>query len=283
MLSWLKVLLKRGLPPFVLRRGNSLFISRLVLQKQASVWSGDYKHWDDAAIHASGYDEPEILEMVKQAALKVKNGEAAFERDSVTFAEPQYSWPIITALLWAASEHNGCLRVLDFGGSLGSCYFQYKTFLKTLNSVSWNVVEQGDYVRVGKEFFEQEELHFYASINECLRDREVDIVLLSSVLQYLPNPYGLLDEVVCHGMKLLVIDLTPVFKNRKDRLTVQRVPRSIYKASYPCWILSERKLINTLVPTFELIASFPSYVGNELYLSTGAAMGYSGYIFRSKK
>lgn len=42
-----------------------------------------------------------------EATLKVKRGEAVFERDSVLFDEIQYSWPVTAALI-----RNGRLHLL---------------------------------------------------------------------------------------------------------------------------------------------------------------------------
>ena len=48
---------------------------------------GIYDSWEEARKHSSGYDSDKIIEKVKDAALKVKNGEAAYERDSIVFKE----------------------------------------------------------------------------------------------------------------------------------------------------------------------------------------------------
>jgi putative methyltransferase (TIGR04325 family) len=71
---------------------------------------------------STGYDSEIILEKTRDALLKVKNGEAAYERDSVLFDEIQYAWPLLTSLMWVAAQAKGILNVLDFGGSLGTTY-----------------------------------------------------------------------------------------------------------------------------------------------------------------
>ena len=58
--------------------------------------SGDYRSWGEAMAASTGYDTEIILEKTKTALLKVKNGEAAYERDSVAFDEIQYAWPPAT-------------------------------------------------------------------------------------------------------------------------------------------------------------------------------------------
>ena len=47
-------------------------------------WFGNYSNWKEALAQCSGYDSDEILERVKAATLKVKNGEA------VEFGQPLF-------------------------------------------------------------------------------------------------------------------------------------------------------------------------------------------------
>src|SRR5712691_6915719 len=92
------------------------------------IFSGTYESWEAALRDSTGYDAPAIVEKTREALLKVKNGSAAFERDSVLFEKPDYPFPIIAATLKQALASDGRLSVLDFGGSLGSSYFQCRSF-----------------------------------------------------------------------------------------------------------------------------------------------------------
>src|ERR1700750_1379436 len=74
-------------------------------------WSGDYKNWQEAKGLTQTYDDSLILEKVKLALLKVKNGEAVYERDSVLFNKVQYSWPLLSALMWIYAQNKCILRV----------------------------------------------------------------------------------------------------------------------------------------------------------------------------
>ncbi len=154
--------------------------------------SGDYSSWEEALHTSTSYDSALILEKTKAALLKVKNGEAVYERDSVLFNEIQYTWPLLAGLMWVAAQSQGRLNVLDFGGSLGTTYYQNRTFLRNLPEVKWNIIEQPAYVNVGKEYFENDILKFFLTIDTCLSDTQPNVILLSGVLQYLENPYEIL-------------------------------------------------------------------------------------------
>ena len=152
-------------------------------------WKGNYSNWQEAKIESTGYDAENIFKKVKAASLKVRNGEATFERDSVLFDKEDYNFQILSSLFWIAAQNKGKLNILDFGGSLGSTYFQNRSLLEKLNPLKWNIVEQEKFVNEGITHFQNDQLSFYKTIDECLVQNHIDIILLSSVLQYLENLY----------------------------------------------------------------------------------------------
>jgi putative methyltransferase (TIGR04325 family) len=218
--------------------------------------SGDFRSWAEAMAASTGYDSERILEMTTSSLLKVKSGEAAYERDSVLFDEIQYAWPVLAGLMWVAARCGGRLNVLDFGGSLGSTYFQNRAFLRSLSEVRWNVVEQPRHVEIGKKCFEDNSLRFYADIGDCLADTQPNVVLLSSVLQYLEHPYALLDQIQGLPCDHIIIDRTPFWDGPTDRLYVQSVPPSIYPASYPSWIFSKQRFALRIREDREIMVKF---------------------------
>jgi putative methyltransferase (TIGR04325 family) len=220
--------------------------------------SGDYATWSDALSESTGYNADVILQMTTEALHKVKQGEAVYERDTVLFNEVQYTWPLLAGLMWVAARCNGCLNVLDFGGSLGSTYFQNRTFLKGLNGVRWNIVEQARHVEVGKQAFQDEYLKFYETTNTCLAETKPRVLVLSGVLQYLENPHKVLIELLSTSCDHLIIDRTPFWEGATDRLCVQHVPSRIYPASYPCWVFSIDRFRAALNREWEIIAEFES-------------------------
>ena len=96
-------------------------------------FTGDYSSWEEALKFCDGYNKPNILEKVKNSLLKVKKGEAVYERDSVLFDHIEYSMPLLVSLLYMTTVYKNNLNILDFGGSLGSSYFQNRKFLEKLD------------------------------------------------------------------------------------------------------------------------------------------------------
>lgn len=264
---------KRWLPPALIDHLRPMF-------RYGIYFSGHYDDWPSASRSATGYDADLILERVKQATLEVIAGRAAFERDSVLFNEVRHSFPLLAGLLRAAAENSGRLSVLDFGGSLGSSYFQCKNFLSVLGSLNWNVVEQPHFVRCGRECIKSEQLKFFYTIDEALRNNKHNVALLSSVLQYLPDPYIVLSELIQSNINYLVIDRTPFSETDDDVITIQHVPPSIYQASYPCRIFSKKALMACLLSHYEAMAEFDCAEGSAV--AGNMKFTFGGIILRRK-
>lgn len=266
---------KDWLPPVLARQ-----LSRLSRLGGGITFEGPFATWNEAVNYSSGYDGEQILEKVLASTLMVKRGEAVFERDSVIFDKVQYAWPVTAGLMWVAARNGGRLSVLDFGGSLGSSYFQNREFLADLPNVRWSVIEQAHFVKAGRKHIQDERLVFYPKIAECVAKEKPNVVLLSSVLQYLEDPYAVLDELVRSGVNLIIVDLTIVNKSQSNKIFLQNVPKSIYEASYPVHALSEKQLFTRLgLAGFGLVVSFPSISFPEL---DGIDAYFRGYIFKKK-
>ncbi len=212
--------------------------------KKGLSFQGPFATWEDALKKSSGYDSEIILNHVAAATEKVISGVWVCERDSVGFNEIQYSWPVSSNILRAALKNDGRLNLIDFGGALGSSFFQNQEFLSDLKELNWCVVEQPSFVSKGKQQFQTSDLHFFSTIGECQKFLEhVDLILLSSVLQYLENPFDILDQVISVRPQTILIDLTIVCDDEGERVYIQNVPEQIYKTSYPVRPISESKLI----------------------------------------
>jgi putative methyltransferase (TIGR04325 family) len=228
------------------------------LLRRGNHYTGNHADWASASAASSGYDAGDILAKVRDAVRKVRDGEAVCERDSVLFAEPQYPFPVLAGLLLAARASGGRLSVLDFGGSLGSTYFQCRQFLSGIPEMRWSVVEQEGFVRCGREEFEDGALRFHPSIAASCAASEPDVVLLSGVLQYVPDPYGVLEQIAAAQIPHIVVDRLATSALDGDRIAVQHVPASIYKASYPIRIFGRHSIVKALAGRYRVVADFES-------------------------
>lgn len=240
-------------------------------------WESVAQCWEGAMQSSTGYDEETILDRVAMATREVIAGRATYERDSVLFFEPPEPPPLLYPLLRHAIRYPGLLDVVDFGGSLGNTYRVCRPFLPESLRLRWTVVEQSSFVAIGQREFSNEELRFVSSLDLLPKAIGPRLLLASSVLQYLERPSDILDAFDTEVATTLVVDRTPVWEGQTDQLTVQHVPPYIYRASYPCWILSRPALMARWRNGWRLLAEYPGPEGRR-HSRGGPSFEFRGFI-----
>jgi putative methyltransferase (TIGR04325 family) len=212
--------------------------------------------WNDILKQTPGYASEDILFRCRDALLKVKNGEFPYERDAVLFTEKTLFFPLLSALFYISLKKEKKLNLIDFGGSLGSTYYQNKNELNDTGiGINWKVVEQENFVKCGKDNFENTELRFYYTIDEALLwGGGADVCIFGSVLPYLENPYSILDQVYQKKIEYIIIDRT-MFLNSADEdvLTIETVLEDIAKTVYPAWFLSLNKFLFYIKDKYKIV------------------------------
>jgi putative methyltransferase (TIGR04325 family) len=245
------------------------------------IWHGKYTNWEDALSFSSGYQESTILEKCFESLLKVKNGEAVYERDSVLFEKKEYSIGLLSSLFYVALSSFGKVSVLDFGGSFGTSYFQNKEFLTLFNQCKWGVVEQSQFFNKGKTNFKDETLDFYLTIDECIKGISPNVFFASGSIQYIKDPLNLLMKINDSNIKFLIFDRIS-FSESDCFITIQNVPTEIYDASYPCWILNYNWFIETL-SNYNVVFEFPSFCDPDYVINNNVLVKWRGIMLELKK
>ena len=217
---------------------------------------GDYRDWAAARIASVGYDDKAIAQKVLAATLEVLAGRAAFERDSVIFQSLETDGPLLELLQRIARDGSGRLRVLDFGGSLGSNYWRHRVFLPQGEALRWDVVEQSTFVEAGRSHLVGTPLKFYHDVIAAQAQGSHDVLLCSCVLQYLEAPFDILEEWSKLEIPYLLLNNLPLHSKGPDRLRVQHVPPSIYSASYPVWFFNREAFLKRVAVHYEIVKEF---------------------------
>src|SRR3990172_678572 len=244
-------------------------------------YSGDYLSWEDAARDSTGYDAARILGKVRDSLLKVKRGEAAYERDAVLFKRIQHPFPLLAFLLRIGVENGNRLRLVDFGGSLGTTYFQTREFLSALKEIRWAIVEQPHFVACGKEMFADGRLSFHDSIAEAQAVTGGNTALFSGSIGYLREPEVVLDSILTGNFQWVIFDRTAFINAPKTRIAVQTVPEWIYGASYPIRLFNRADLLSRFRDRFEFIAGFESYCDAPETID-GVRVCHEGYVLKNR-
>ncbi len=278
----IKKYIKFLLPPAFYILYNKIKLRKPENSNPKSMWSGNYSRWEEVEKKTDGYQSHIILDKIKNAVLKVKNNDAAYERDSVLFDKIQYSWPLSTYLLKIAIDNANELKVLDFGGSLGSSYFQNAEFFVGLNNIKWSIIEQPHFVSIGNNEISDGKLSFYTSIEEALEISNYNLLLLSSVIQYLKEPYKWIVNFINYNFEYIIVDRTGFIMHSEDRLTLQTVQENIYNATYPVWFFNEENFLLPFNEKYILITTFDNGFTPPTFLDDHKSVYWKGFIFKRK-
>ena len=114
---------------------------------------GSYRDWQTALKGSQSYESMELFNEIVTSTRAVLTGQAAYERDGVTFTESRPHLPLIAALAIAKKTERP-LQIIDFGGSLGSAYLQNRNWLVS-RTFQWIIIEQPHVVAAGRKLFDE--------------------------------------------------------------------------------------------------------------------------------
>lgn len=218
---------------------------------------GQYGSWSEARAFSDGYDDAAVLARVVAATRAARAKSGAWERDGMVFQSPEQNQPLLGALATASAANAGCLEVVDFGGALGSLWWQHREALSALGLKRWIVVEQPHYVEAGREFA-NDVLAFVPTLAAAAGCGNAHVIVLSGVLQYVEYPAEVLADAARQGFVRIIIDRTSLVCAGDTRLAVQHTPPDLGGGSYPVWLFEEDDLLGSLHQDYEKVASWSS-------------------------
>jgi putative methyltransferase (TIGR04325 family) len=175
-----------------------------------------YEAFGEAGVHS--YSDPDVVRVVVAATAARR---AAGEPRWLSFQEAQNAL-ILQRILASGARP---LRVLDFGGACGGAFFDAERLLPG-RIERWAVVDTPMMARAGRENFGSEQLQFHESLSEFVGDSpstatEFDLIMASGVLQYLPDPNGLLLQLGRLNSRYLYLTRTLVASGTSSLFTSQ--------------------------------------------------------------
>ena len=237
---------------------------------------GRYSTWQAALRESTGFDAPVIAQRVAEATATVLAGKAACERDSVTFEEMQWRWPMLAGMARQAARDRSALRVLDFGGALGGAFLTVRKFLGADVHLRWSVVEQPTFVQRAASLQFPPGIAFFDSIESAVSSCKPNLVIASGVLQCLAEPFDVLARLVQIGAGTLIVDRMPCSTEDRDIITVEHVAPSIYPAKFPTWLLVRDRIPAAVSHAYRELATFDA--GDRLMFE-GNVVEHRGWIF----
>ena len=234
--KWIKIVVKN----FITGDKNKFF------------FKGPFNTWKDALINSEGYHSSKIIDKLFISAMKVKNKKFAYERDTVLFSQPSYNWMLLYNIFKYFNNYRN-FNLIDFGGSLGSTYFQHKLFLNSFKTMKWNIIEQSKISKIGNKFFSNKNLKFFNNLEPAIKKNKSKFIILNNVLQYIENPSYIIDILSKYKGMTIIIDNIIFTEKNKDIIIVQKTPKRIYEATYPLRIFSKSKFLKKISQYFKII------------------------------
>ena len=227
-------------------------------------FEGPTSSWEEATAQSDGWDASVITDKTLVMSQKVRDGLIVYAQDTIALDRIQYSDTILAFIALALARQTDHLEIVDFGGSLGTNYFQNRKILEYLDELQrpiiWNVIERPILATLGKEHFANAKLKFFSSLHEAIAGEGIrpDAFLFSGSLQYTDDPFCLLDQVMRAGAGILAFDRLLVSPTDSHQSFIQHPdPEKHYPATYPVWCFSKDLFIGNLTSKgFKLIEHF---------------------------
>jgi len=183
-----------------------------------NIWEGVYEEWDQAPVDDAVFSSNIWVEKIVERATKT------LESYQELGGPPPISFIHETALPLAATmislDDQEPLRILDFGGGMGTSYLPLRANLPDRKLIEFHIVEGEAVCQRAREFFSgYSNLHFHHTL-PSLPD-PVHIIHLGSSLQYIDDWVGLISSFA--SLKPHYLILTDVFAGDiKGFVTIQK-------------------------------------------------------------
>ena len=183
------------------------------------------------------------------------------------------------------------ISVADFGGAGGAHYFETRRLLDKKISVLWNVIETQEMIKNATLFnLPDHELKFHSEISQVT----ADLIYLSSSIQYVPEPYQIINSILEQGYPYILFNRMMLNKTSEEDLIVVQTSRLSDNGPgalpigeedrdicYPHTTLSQKKFLKKLEPGYELVLQFDEATGN-LNRENKDIVG-GGFLFKKKE
>ncbi len=247
-------------------------------KKKQINYFGPFKNWKDAISNSKGYDNKLILNNVLKNTMISKKNLYYFERDGYLLSTntiPHYQLNLILKMI---NKKKRGLNIVDLGGSLGSSYFKMKDIINQNYKNTWNIVEQKSFVKIGRKKLKEKGLNFFDNLKN-LRNKKIDVLILSGSLQYLEDPNHILKIIFDLKPEIILLERLSILKVKNEpTICVQKRGDN----SYPIWFFSNKYIIEKFKKNkYNLVESFPPEFDHNLYFNK-RRIKFDGFLFKKR-
>ncbi len=238
-----------------------------------------------ADCHNEGYEDNQLCRVVAKKTARYKE---QLNRAPFTVNEVQCYLAMVVQSILLESKINS-IKVADFGGACGAHYFETRRLVPVHAKLNWTVIETPAMVAAATEYgFPNHELHFSSILSEI----GADLFYLSSSIQYVPDPYGVIDSLIAKAYPWIlfnrmmlnhvsdtdevIVQQSMLSANGPGPMPDDEADKTVY---YPHTTLSLQKFLVRFQNDYDLVWSFDEssgHISREPHISGG------GFLFRKK-
>ncbi len=260
-------------------------ISSLFAKKQAETET--FSNYEEALKKCGneGYEDSALCRMIAKKTIKYK--ETLLQQPYHINAVQCYL--VLTIQNVLLQHHVSSLSIADFGGACGAHYFETRRLIQNQIALKWNVIETPGMVKSAYDFkLNNHELNFVSNFDQV----DADIFYLSSSIQYVPDPYNILNKLISKEYSYILFNRMMLNTiSAEDEIIVQQSwlsangPGPMPKGEvdklvkYPHTTLSEQKFLQLFEPSYELVFRFDEASGK---ISGQSHISGGGFLFRKK-
>ena len=199
------------------------------------------KNWESAVSGSSGYQSPKTTSTIEGSDPVVDR--QTINQNFLGNRYIQVASAILSGLNFEQLKPDTPIRLLDIGGGLGEYFFLLQKHLPNIK-FEWLILETPALCQlVETKQIVTQGVSWTDTLNNSVQT--FDIVLLSSVIQYVEKPFELI-ETAMQKAPLLIFNRLPLSKNPHNSVCIQRPGLLETKGSYPVHMLSEKLFLSYL-------------------------------------
>ncbi len=221
-----------------------------------------YKSFADASGDSDTYEDPQLVEVVKEKTKLYRNALAASaSREAATRQIVQNMFVL------SYVEPQRTINVLEVGGACGASYYETKHLLP--NRVRhWSIVETAAMAAAGRELTDDQELSFYSDLTSAAAGLESrDLAVAQGVLQYAADPLQMLNALCDLRFSFVYVTRTavadvesPLFIKQDTELAAHgpgRLPNApAGRSTQPMTLVSFDSLLSVIPAHYDVVYKF---------------------------
>ena len=234
--------------------------------------------WQQAVQISIGYEDPHL---VSNLVSQLRNHSPwKMDRSSDKYLDER-SLQLLYALQLVAAHVGPEIRVADIGGGNGYMAYSAKQQLGYIHW-DWTVFESPTVAAAYRIFESEASIKWRPNLAEEYSSN-YDVAILSCVLQYIEDPYSLLEATASRSQYVLILRLPLVSFSDTDLCSVQRPQGGVYeesRASWPCWFFSRSRFEAAIAPLGEVVLRWVTT--SETVIVRGATIPLEGLLIRTR-